>query len=77
MSEEDTIQLTDEESVVVLKALRNNPFNHLKKLVFGETEVHIAFNDATLEDVTLPREEVLPWKDKEWQAFFEKHEPLL
>jgi hypothetical protein len=77
MQNEDTVTLTDKESVVVLKVLRNNPFNHLKQLVFREKEIYIAFHDATLEPATLSKDEAFQWKDKEWREFFEKNEPLM
>jgi len=77
MSDEDTVQLTDEESVVVLKVIRNNPFNHIKQLVFKEEKIHIVFSETIPDEVTLPKEETMAWKDKEWRKFFNEHGPLL
>lgn len=76
-NEEDTVTLTDQESVLLMKAIRNNPFNHMSSLTFEPYAVKISFMDATLDTVSIPIEEVMEWKDREWTLFFSKHEPLM
>ena len=77
-------ELTDEESKIFLQVVRNNTRNNVKRLRFGEKTLEVVFTEeSTLDPVTLDRSVVLGdgetkgWGDSDWQAFFEKHEPLM
>ena len=77
MPSDEACELTDDEGVLMLKMLRNNPFNHVVSLTFLKEEVVITFRDGIPEAAHVPREEVLKWKDAEWKKFFDEHEPLM
>lgn len=71
------LQLSDDEGVMFLKIVRNNPYNHVKNLAIRETEVVITFRDGIPAPAHIPREEALAWKDRDWREFFKAHEPLM
>jgi hypothetical protein len=73
----EDLKLSDEESVLFLKLVRHDVHNIVRRLVIKECTVEILFVDETQEPAVLQKEEAMSWKDKEWQEFFQKHEPLL
>lgn len=70
-------ELTDEESTLFLKVVRNNTRNNVKRLTIRNDEVVISFSDGISDPASIPKKEAMAWKDKDWQKFFEKHEPLM
>lgn len=76
-NEPPEMKLSDDEGVMMLKILRNNPHNHLKRLGIQGEEVVLTFREGIPEPAHIPLDEALSWKDKDWQAFFKENEPLM
>lgn len=71
-------ELNDEESTLFLKIVRNNKRGNVKRLVIKDKTVEIVFTEeSALPPYEDSKETVMGWKDKDWQDFFEKNEPLI